>query len=147
MKTNNEQPNLTEQLIIPSDQTFLPKVEKFLIAISKRANLNEDQSDNLAIAVTELVNNGIIHANQFDAKKTVTITAKFGKKQLTVSVTDQGSGFEPQEVADPTDPQNIGKFGGRGIYIVRELIKDVSFHPTPHGTTVTLTIPLEDTTK
>jgi serine/threonine-protein kinase RsbW len=146
MKTSSEHPNLTEQLIIPSDQAFLPKVEQFLMSIAKRANLTEDQSDNLAIAVTELVNNGIIHANQFDTQKTVTITAKYGKKKLTVSVADQGSGFEPQEVADPTDPQNIGKFSGRGIYIVKELIKDVAFHPTPQGTTVTLTIPLENTT-
>jgi serine/threonine-protein kinase RsbW len=147
MKIKKVPSDITEQLIIPSDQTYLPKVEKFLTSLSKRANLTEDQSDNLAIAVTELVNNGIIHANQFDTKKTVTITAKLSKKKLIVSVTDQGGGFEPLTLADPTTPQNISKFSGRGIYIVKELIKDVTFHPTPQGTTVTLTIPLENTAK
>ncbi|RMF60879.1 MAG: ATP-binding protein [Calditrichaeota bacterium] len=129
----------SDRLVISSDFANLPKVAKFCNKISKKANLNEDKSDNLAIAVTELVNNAIIHGNKNDPQKKVTIIATFYADHLTVSVSDQGSGFDPESLKNPTDPENIWKQNGRGIFLVRNLIDKVDIHPTPEGTTVILT--------
>ena len=128
-----------DQLVIPSDQSHLPKVEIFVHKICKKAKLSNDQSDNLAIAITELVNNGIIHANQFAANKTVTVEAFYLEQCLKVYVIDQGGGFDPDAIDNPIDPENLWKLGGRGIFLVRNLIDQVEIRPSPTGTTVILT--------
>lgn len=126
-------------MVIPSDQSYLPKVEKFVMSVCKRAMCTRDQTDNIAIAVTELVNNSIIHGNKFSPNKTVTIEAVLYEDRLTLSVTDQGKGFDPRKLANPTDPENLWKQGGRGIFLVKNLIDEVEIYPTVAGTTVKLT--------
>ncbi len=133
------QPLKSDQLVIPSDQSYLPKVEKFVMRFCKKANLSEDQSDNMAIAITELVNNGIIHANKFSPGKKVTIKVVYYADRVTVSVIDQGSGFDPAEIGNPTDPANLWRQNGRGIFLVKNLIDEVEINPTAEGTTVVLT--------
>lgn len=129
----------SDQLVIPSDQSYLPKVEKFVVRFCKKANLSEDQSDNMAIAITELVNNGIIHANKFSPDKKVTIKVAYYPDRIAVSVIDQGSGFDPAEISNPTDPANLWRQNGRGIFLVKNLIDEVEINPTAEGTTVVLT--------
>lgn len=128
-----------EELIIPSDFKHLPKVEKFIASFCKKAKLTEDQSDNMAIAVTELVNNGIIHAHKQDASKNVTIHVQYEEDRIIVSVQDEGEGFDPKDIANPTDPQNLWKQSGRGVFLVKNLIDEVEIESTPKGTKVTLT--------
>ncbi len=135
----SEKPQQTEHLVIPSDQRHLPDVEKFVKKVSKKAGLSGDQSDNLAIAVTELVNNGIIHANKFSPEKVVTLEVLFLDNCIKFSVIDQGSGFDPEAIENPIDPENLWKLGGRGIFLVKNLIDEVEIHPTANGTTVILT--------
>lgn len=129
----------SDTLVISSEFTNLPKVEKFCIMISKKAGLNEDQSDNIAIAVTELVNNAIIHGNRQDPHKKVTVQADYYSDHLTVSVSDQGEGFDPNTLSNPTDPQNLWKQNGRGIFLVYNLIDEVEILPSKKGTRVVLT--------
>ena len=127
-----------DELVIPSDFANLSKVEKFITTICKKAKLNDDQCDNLAIAITELVNNAIIHANNQNPSKTVTIRVKYQPEKVMISVIDQGEGFEPDKIANPTDPQNLWKQNGRGIFLVRNLIDQVEITPSPSGTEVLL---------
>ncbi len=129
----------SDQLVIPSDQSYLPKVEKFVMRFCKKANLNDDQSDNMAIAITELVNNGIIHANKFSPEKKVTIQVVYYSNRINVAVIDQGSGFDPAAISNPTDPANLWRQNGRGIFLVKNLIDEVEIKPSPEGTTVVLT--------
>lgn len=131
--------DVEEELIIPSDFTYLSVVETFIVNLSKRAGLSEDQGDNMAIAITELVNNAIVHANKEDPDKTVTLKTHYYADKVVVSIADQGEGFDPDKIANPTDPQNLWKQSGRGVFLVRNLIDEVEIDPTSSGTTVTLT--------
>lgn len=128
-----------EAIVISSDFSNLPRIEKFIIKLCKRAGLTGDQSDNMAIAVTELVNNAIIHGNKKDSKKKVTVRVYYFPDHVVVSVKDQGEGFDPANIANPTDPQNLWKQNGRGIFLVRNLIDEVEIVPSPGGTEVVLT--------
>jgi len=123
----------TDILIIPSNLNELSKVEEFSYNISKRATLNEEQSDNLAIVLTELVNNAIIHGNKLISSKKVFIKAVFFKDRLEVYIKDQGKGFEPDQIANPTNPENLWKANGRGIFLVQNLIDNVEFIPSESG--------------
>lgn len=128
-----------EELVISSEFANLPKVEEFTVAFCKKAHLAEDQCDNMAIAITELVNNAIIHANKHDPEKFVTIRVRYEPDCVIVSVIDEGGGFDPDLVANPTDPQNLWKQNGRGIFLVRNLIDEVEINSSPKGTEVVLT--------
>jgi serine/threonine-protein kinase RsbW len=127
-----------EALVIPSDFANLPKVEQFIISLCKRAKLNDDQSDNMAIAITELVNNAIIHANKQNPEKNVTIRVFYKENCVVVAIIDEGPGFNPEQVANPTDPQNLWKQNGRGLFLVRNLIDEVEINPSPEGTEIIL---------
>lgn len=122
-----------ETLIITSSQDQLPKVEKLLDRLSKYYHLNEEKADNLAIVLTELVNNAIIHGNKNRPEKKVTIKARCYSDRVEISVKDQGKGFNPDKLRDPRDPENIWRENGRGIFLVKNLIDKVEFHPTATG--------------
>ena len=123
----------TETLVISSDQNELAKVENLSNRISKKVSLNEGKSDNLAIVLTELVNNAILHGNKNQPQKTVTIKVSYFDSYVKVSVKDQGNGFDPSGLKDPRNPENIWKESGRGIFLVKNLVDKVEFHPTEEG--------------
>lgn len=137
MAKKNDTPR--DELIIASDFAHLEKVEKFIYMLCEKAKLTEDQTDNMAIAITELVNNGIIHANKHDPNKTVTLQVEYKSKCVIVAIIDQGDGFDPQEIDNPTDPENLWKQNGRGVFLVKNLIDEVEIISSPTGTKVVLT--------
>ncbi len=128
MKKQNKLNNpITDILIIPSNLNELNQVVDFSKRISQKANLTQEQSDNLAIVLTELVNNAIIHGNKMISSKRVYLTSKIYSDRLEVYIRDQGSGFEPSKIENPTNPENIWKENGRGIFLVQNLIDEVEF--------------------
>jgi serine/threonine-protein kinase RsbW len=127
-----------EELTIPSSLKWMPKVVTEIERIVQEMDFDEETGDFLAIAITEAVNNAIIHGNKEDDRKKVHIRFERGKDRLVMSITDEG-GFNPESVEDPTDPKNIAKGSGRGLYILRTLIDEVDITSTSKGTTVTLT--------
>ena len=128
-----------DELIITSDFAHLERVEKFIYMLCKKAKLTDDQTDNMAIAITELVNNGIIHANKQDPNKNVTIQVEYRKDRVIVTIIDEGDGFNPEEIDNPTDPENLWKQNGRGVFLVKNLIDEVEIVSSSGGTKVILT--------
>lgn len=128
-----------ESIVIASHTSELPKIEHFAQSISQRASLNEEQTDNMAIVLTELANNAILHGNRSDVSKKVTLVATYYKDRIQVSVKDEGNTFDPSNISNPTDPENLWKETGRGIFLVRNLIDDVQFNPTEVGMEIIVT--------
>ena len=123
-------------VIIPSSLKELSRIERLAGKIAREMNLSEDQQDNFSIAVTEAVGNAIIHGNKKNPKKKVRIIFTPGEDQIKVSVTDQGKGFDLNKISNPLDPKNLMKESGRGIFILKTLMDEVSFSFSPKGTTV-----------
>ncbi|MCD6115939.1 ATP-binding protein [bacterium] len=130
----------TISLTIPSTLDQLEKVEKLSSSISKKMELSSDQTDNLAIAVTEAVGNAIVHGNKMQKEKTVDIVFKLSTDELECSVSDRGKGFNEKSLSDPLDPENIMKESGRGIFILEALMDSVSYSFSSEGTTVTFVL-------
>ncbi len=126
-------------LVIFSDLNELPKVEKFSQKVAKKASLNDDKSDNVAIVLTELVNNAILHGNKNQPEKKVILKATYFNDRVVLSVKDEGNGFDPTTLKDPTDPENLWKDNGRGIFLVKHLIDNVEFRPSPTGMEIIVT--------
>jgi len=125
---------------ITSSLKELSGIERLAGEVARKMNLSEDQQDNFSIAVTEAVGNAIIHGNKKNPKKKVRIVFRLGKDKIKVSVTDQGQGFELNKITDPLDPKNLMKESGRGIFILKTLMDEVSFSFSPKGTTVNFVV-------
>lgn len=127
-------------LEIESDPNNLITVEEFINYFAKDLGLDDDKLSALLLAVTEATTNAIIHANKSDRAKLVQITAEVIEGQLYVIIKDQGPGFQPEEVPDPTDPENLLKDSGRGLYLMRVYMDDLRYNITPEGTETILVL-------
>lgn len=112
---------------IPSVPENIRVVESFIDNAKDKFHINDDMYGNIMIAVTESVNNAIIHGNKSDAKKLVHLTLSCEEKTLRFNIEDEGTGFDYNNVPDPTAPENIEKIGGRGIFLMKQLSDEVSF--------------------
>lgn len=91
-------------------------------------NVRQELYPNILISLTEAVNNAIRHGNNLDETKKVEI--RLVKKQpnrLCLQVSDEGCGFNINEVKDPTTNENVFRIGGRGVFLIRELADEVHF--------------------
>lgn len=112
---------------IRSDLKFMPEVESLIDQVCEDLKLNEDHYGNILIAVTEAVNNAIVHGNNNDEDKLVKIVVSTKDKQVVFSVSDEGGGFDFENLPDPTAPENIEKPDGRGIFLMKNLSDEVEF--------------------
>ena len=129
----------SDTIRIPSSSKHLYLIDEFLESWLRDKDVSEDMVADLAISVTELVNNAIEHGNGGDPSKKVTLKLDYGNHTVTASVTDEGCGFNPDGIPDPTARENLLKEVGRGIFIVRSLMDEVKFDFSHRGeTTVTI---------
>ena len=125
------------RLQIPSLFDMVDLVQVLSDRMGQLAAFDEDSIHWVGVAVRESVINAIKHGNREHPGKLVTIEFAFtpteNPTELVVSVTDQGEGFEPEEVADPLAPENILKSSGRGIFFMRSFMDDVQLQRAPDG--------------
>jgi serine/threonine-protein kinase RsbW len=104
--------------------------------IARRVGLDEDSLHWVSVAIRESVINAMKHGNQNDSSKHVFVdfeTTAGSAPALSIRVRDQGSGFDPEEVADPLAPENLLKSSGRGIFLIRSFMDDVQLQRAPEG--------------
>ncbi|MFI5134457.1 MAG: ATP-binding protein [Chitinophagales bacterium] len=103
------------------------KVEAFVEALKTDLGLSEEMEANVLVSLSEAVNNAIIHGNKSDTSKSVSIKMNKEGNVLLFSVEDEGEGFDPTSVKDPTAPENIDKPSGRGIFLMRNLADKIEY--------------------
>lgn len=112
---------------IPSLPENIRIVESFIDNAKDTYHIGDDLYGNIMVAITESVNNAILHGNKSDSKKFVDLSLELADNKITFTVVDQGPGFNPDTLADPTAPENIEKIGGRGIFLMKHLSDEVNF--------------------
>ncbi len=115
------------QIQIPSLPENIRIVESFIDNAKDQYKLNDDIYGNIMIAVTESVNNAIIHGNQSNSKKNVNLQLSLEDSLIKFTIEDEGPGFDPNDLPDPTLPENLSKPGGRGIFLMKNLCDEVAF--------------------
>jgi len=116
-----------DSLSIPSDFGSVYKVESLIDNVCDKLSVNEDYYGNVLIAVTEAVNNAILHGNKQNKELNVDLFVGDKETDFCFSVKDYGSGFDFNNLPDPTAPENIEKEDGRGIFLMRSLAEEVEF--------------------
>jgi serine/threonine-protein kinase RsbW len=112
---------------IPSLPENIRIVESFIDNVKEKFHIDDDIYGNIMVAVTESVNNAIKHGNKQDKSKNVFLAAIYEENYLKFTIEDEGPGFNPDDLPDPTAPENLDKLGGRGIFLMKHLSDEVSF--------------------
>lgn len=129
-------------LEVKSDPGNLITVEEFVSFVAGESGLEESKLPGLLLAITEATTNAIIHGNKKDKTKSVFISADITKDTLIFKVKDQGTGFDPSLIPDPTAPENLLKDSGRGLYLMRIYADELKYNIQPDGTETILVIRL-----
>ena len=118
---------MLEKLSFASKVENINLVEKLVDDICNRYQVNEDNYGNILIASTEAVNNAIHHGNKSNPMSEVKVSYEVKDKELTFIIEDEGPGFDYESLPDPTDPKNIEKPHGRGVFLMKNLSDEISF--------------------
>jgi serine/threonine-protein kinase RsbW len=126
----------TTELVLPSRIESIAEAAAAADEVARRLALSEEAAYGLDLAVREAVTNAVLHGNKQSEALAVEITFADTGAQLVVTVRDRGTGFDPTQVADPTDPQNLLRASGRGILFMRSFMDEVEWTRHPEGGTV-----------
>ena len=111
----------TQEIQISSKTENLTVIETLVDEVCEEFKINEDYYGNILIALTEAVTNAIQHGNKYDPEKSINLQFVPNQKELVFTIKDQGTGFDFNNLPDPTEPDNIQKPHGRGIYLMKHL--------------------------
>jgi serine/threonine-protein kinase RsbW len=115
------------KISIPSLIENIQVIESFIDNAKDDFAINDDMYGNIMISVTECISNAIVHGNKSNPEKMVHLELQTTPGLLLCVVEDEGEGFDFNTLADPTEPENIEKTGGRGIFLMRHLSDEVKF--------------------
>ena len=132
MGSNNK---LTASLIMASRFENIEVAERTLLDLCRRAGCKADEEYWLLTALREALANAVRHGNRQNPDQVVRVFFTIEDSTATIRVEDEGDGFDPADVPDPTTPENLLRPSGRGIFYMRQFMNRVEFGPTPTGGT------------
>jgi serine/threonine-protein kinase RsbW len=113
---------------IGSEADNIRIVENAIDETTTLIGISQDCYGKILVCAMEAVNNAIMHGNKSNPEKNVEIEINFKNDELKISVTDEGNGFNPSNVPDPTTPENIEEINGRGIYLMSHLADKIEYN-------------------
>ena len=126
----------TTEITLPSRIESIAEAAAAAAEFAGRSGLPEDALFGVDMAVREAVTNAVLHGNRQDQRLMVELGLANQGPTLVITVRDQGTGFDPSAVPDPTDEQNLLKASGRGILFMRSFMDDVTWERHPQGGTI-----------
>jgi serine/threonine-protein kinase RsbW len=125
-----------KDLRIESKMENLRIIENAVDEITNSLGINQDNYGKIMVATLEAVNNAITHGNKFNQAKIVLVEIAVEKNEMIVTVTDEGTGFNPSKIPDPTKPENIEELSGRGVFLMTKLADSISFNEKGNSVTM-----------
>jgi serine/threonine-protein kinase RsbW len=128
------------ELVLPSEIRRVGEiVEAVLQGCAARNELGTTTRFRLCTVVAEAVANAIAYGNQHDPARRVLVQVESGPSAIRIGVSDEGDGFDPAAVPEPTDLDCHEATRGRGLFMIRHLSADVTFNA--RGNTIWMTLP------
>lgn len=114
-------------LIISSQLVRIKEVRNFLEKFYSDYGITINSFNKVFLGLREAVNNAIIHGNRLNADKKVFIKIQLFNNQIWIEVEDEGEGFCPDVLPDPTSPDRIKLENGRGIFLMKFIANELVF--------------------
>lgn len=114
---------------VPNDLRAIETSVERIVDYGRSVGFNPDRLRlNLRVGLTEALANAMLYGNRQDPRKRVRVEATITPAEIAVRITDEGIGFDPEALPDPTLPANIMRSRGRGIFLIRHLMDHVEFN-------------------
>jgi serine/threonine-protein kinase RsbW len=123
---------------IDSRLEFIDMIQQATEDVCRAARFGRETVFNLSLAVREAVINAIRHGNRMTREKQVHVVLRLDRDKLSVTVRDEGDGFDFEQLNDPRDPDNLFKSTGRGLFFIRSFVDRVAFSRVNGGGTEVL---------
>lgn len=116
-------------LELPNDLRAIERSVEYLVDRAREVGFEDDRLRlNFRVGLTEALANAMLYGNCRDPRKRVRVEARLSPEEIAVQVTDEGRGFDPESILDPTLPANRLRAGGRGLFLIRKLMDRVEFN-------------------
>jgi serine/threonine-protein kinase RsbW len=119
---------LYKKMKIESKMSNLRIIENAIDEITGSIGISQDNYGKVMVAALEAVNNAITHGNKGNPEKFVDVEIEFEEDEIRITVTDEGEGFKPEDIPDPTLPENIEELSGRGVFLMKKLADEIKFN-------------------
>jgi len=125
-----------KRLKIESRLSNLRLIENAIDEITGAIGIKQDNYGKIMVAALEAVNNAVTHGNRSDPSKIVDVEIAFEDNGINITVTDEGEGFNPESIPDPTMPENIEELSGRGVFLMTKLADSIRFNEKGNSVTM-----------
>ena len=119
--------SIMQELSFESKPENIAIVERLIDEMCEQYSVIEEHYGDILIAMTEGVNNAIVHGNKLDINKSVSVEYEKRGKDLFFRISDEGAGFDYENLPDPTAPENLERPNGRGVFLMRNLADECLF--------------------
>ena len=113
---------------IQSELAESSRIQEEIMALLRQLGFEDEDLADLHIAIEEGLANAIKHGNQLDASKKVKIEGMVDGNKVRIEIEDEGEGFNPEDVPDPTLDENLDKPSGRGILLMRAFMDTIEYN-------------------
>jgi len=120
-------PHIRLELSLRSEVSAISPFVDTLMRLIRKCQWVPGNEEDVEIAFREALANAVIHGNHEDPGKQVYVGCRGGTGEVSIVIRDEGQGFDPGNVPDPTAPENIKSSHGRGIYLMKTLMDEVRF--------------------
>jgi serine/threonine-protein kinase RsbW len=125
-----------KRLKIESRISNLRIIENAIDEITGLIGVKQDDYGKIMVAALEAVNNAITHGNKANPQKLVDVEIEFENDEVRITVTDEGDGFRPDKIPDPTMPENIEELSGRGVFLMTKLADSIKINVKGNSVTM-----------
>ena len=129
-------PAIASDVTIPSDAVEARRIQDEIEQLLQARHINDHDVFSIKLALEEALVNAIKHGNQMNRLKKVRIAYRIFSDRFEVRITDEGCGFDPDDVPDPTAFENLERPCGRGLMLMRHYMTEVAFDE--RGNTLTM---------
>lgn len=123
------------QTTFDSTLESVDEVEALALRQARKAGFEDEEQEQIGMAVRECMVNAVVHGNRYSAKKKVHLEVERSKDSLAFIIGDEGEGFDLNSIPDPLAPENLLRQSGRGILLIRAFMDSFDLHPRPGGGT------------
>ncbi len=130
-----------KKIVLNSTFEEVERLEKYVEDLQKWAGFGDDDHARIMLTLSEAATNAIVHGNKENPDKKVIIIGRLSNNTLTLSVKDEGKGFNPDDLPNPLKEENLLNEGGRGVYLIEEYADKLEFQE--NGTKLKMVFKLE----
>ena len=133
MKQRDHGQGVAADVTIPSDPAEARRIQDDIERLLQSHHVSERDVFSIKLALEEALVNAIKHGNQMDRSKQVQISYRVTSELFEIHITDEGKGFDPEDVPDPTAVENLERPCGRGLMLMRHYMTEVAYNERGNG--------------